>query len=329
MGLNIDKIDSIYATEANEIAQNFKSSILLSKNISGINTELIDKYSWNSWKPVGDISSAYLYSYQGYPILIFWFEEDDFNSFWTHVSQARVHWQISSDFFKLTPNDFHSTLVNFFESLKWEMLSLRMYGDIRGVNCFWQSIGFNFIHSNVWFYNEKHTLPFFKSPSKVIVDWYNLEEKLPTEKIVELTTIANNSFFFDRFYKDIRIPKKHSHTRFLKVAENVFLGKLVKYLLTASYDQNMKAVIFFDIDKNDQIKVPLAGRWFTAMALPNTFAQGLCYYLFAHAMRDLPEGRADWFYSCALDNFKSLQAHRKLKFRLGAISHDFHRWKHN
>src|SRR6185369_9811375 len=117
---------------------------------------------------------------------------------------------------------------------------------------------------------------------------------------------------------------------FLSIVENGLRGEIADYTVTARSKSEIEAFAFFAVKKSPAPNsYPQAGKWLTLIARASRKAQGIAHFVIAEAIRHLPEGKANWMCTCALDNFGSLRTAQKLGFQVGAIVYDMHCWLEN
>jgi hypothetical protein len=263
-----------------------------------------------------------------------WWEPDKFNSECLQVTQARLHWILS---YPKTINStdlpgLSSALSRILHQSEWDLVALRLFGHEPTAADLFQRAGFRLVVGNAWLYRWPiKSVGFETIPKGVSFDVRGLKENpLPDDALHEYLEVATESIFADRFSLDLNLDEVLVRQRFLSTIENGLRGDIADYAVTARSKTGIEAFAFFVVKKSlESNSYPQAGKWLTLIARSSQRAQGIAHFVIAEAIRRLPEGKANWMCSCALDNFASLRTAQKMGFQMGAIVYDMHRWRAN
>lgn len=289
-------------------------------------------FRWSTWKDVPVGSHGIVLSIAGRPTVLLWFAADSFNSSVLRVQQARIHWV--GNFARRHTEEYTGKLSQALSSLlgntEYELISLRLIGhDSLALELF-QRAGFRLVLGNAWLYRwPLKPPPDWEAPPNVEFDLRDLRRHSLSGRVAdELLNIAAQSFFADRFALDAHLDQKYVRQRFLAVVGNALAGEIADYAMIVRGRGRIEAFAFFEVSapSREGSSYPLAGRWLTLLSRPSLRARGLAHLLIAESIRRLPEGKAYWTCTCALNNLSSLQTAQKLDFRVGAIAYDLHRW---
>ncbi|MBK8464879.1 MAG: hypothetical protein IPL32_03530 [Chloracidobacterium sp.] len=308
--------------ELNQATKSYRSC-----DLPGFAPEAAKIYHWKSW-PVSVVGG------KGFRIKsdnqfesVFWIEPDSFNSDVLSDTVARLHWCVKNiDLASASVITKLATILRgLLESSNFSLLGISVLGhNARALELF-QQAGAKFIVSNVWLYRRAGKPPQIGSLSEYKLQWNNLNvAPLSSNEIAEAMNLAEDCFFDDRFSLDVNIGRKAVSNRFKAVIRNGLGGHLGEHVITARKDGYLAGLVFFGTNAS---KPPIAGNWFTMLINPSDRGKHLGERLFAEAISKLPQGPAEWFYKCTLQNFASFEASRALGFRIGAIAHDLHYWR--
>jgi hypothetical protein len=289
-------------------------------------------FGWGSWIDVSPESGAFVILVNEAPTLAMWLESDAFNSERLQVSQARLHWILGS------PKTFSSSdlcavsaaLSDILNQSNFNLVAAHIFGHAPLAAELFQHAAFRMVMGNAWLYRWPiKPLKIGTTPKNTSFEFRNLNERpLGDDALGEYLEAARESFFADRFSLDLNFDEVLVRQRFLSIVENGLRGEIADYAVTARSKSGIEAFAFFAVKKlPDPNLYPQAGKWLTLIARASQRAQGIAHFVIADAIRRLPEGKANWMCTCALDNLGSLRTAQKMGFQIGAIVYDLHRWR--
>jgi hypothetical protein len=263
-----------------------------------------------------------------------WLKPDAFNSECLEVDQARLHWVLHSSP-RLSSSDLRAVSValsNILNQTDFNVVATHIFNHEPLAAELFQRAAFRMVMGNAWLYRWPiKPLRVGKAPKDVSFEFRNVNEwPVGDEALGEYLEVARESFFADRFSLDLSFDEDLVRQRFLAIVENGLRGKIADYTVTARSKSGIEAFAFFAVKKSPAPNsYPQAGKWFTLIARASRKAQGIAHFVIAEAIRQLPEGKANWMCTCALDNVGSLRTAQKMGFQVGAIVYDMHCWLGN
>src|ERR1700720_4318422 len=299
MAKNHIGVKELRSDEANRLANQFASEgFNRSAAFGGAATKPASVFKWSSWTDVPQPNCAFLILVRGEPALVMWFEPDTFNSRCLHVTQARLHWILSSPETLIATDlpGLSSALSRILYQSEWELVALRLFGHEPTAADLFQRAGFHLVVGNAWLYRWPiKSVGSERLPKDVSLDVRALNERpLSDDAVHEYLKVASESFFADRFSLDLNLDEVLVRQRFLSVIENGLRGDIADYAVTARSKSGIEAFAFFAVKKSlESNSYPQAGKWLTLIARRSQRAQGIAHFVIAEAIRRLPEGKAN------------------------------------
>lgn len=328
------RVQQLTPEQANGLAKQFGPELPNRlTTVNGVAVKPATVFGWSTWANVAHTSEAFAILVGETPAFVMWLEPDAFNSDCLHVAQARLYW-LFNPLQTFTANNLRAlsaALCRILNNTESDLVTLRLFGHGSNAIELFQGAGFRLVIGNAWLYRWpiKPLRP-AKRPKGVSFEIRDLKQSpLRGHAVDEYLQVAVESFFADRFSFDLNIDQALVRERFLAIVKNGLGGEIADYAVTArSQNRGVEAFAFFGVTRSLEANAyPQAGKWLTLIARRSIRAQGIAHSVIAGAIRLLPEGKANWTCTCALDNLGSLQTAQRLGFRIGAIVYDLHRWR--